>query len=200
MKKEEDRQKVSEKERCWVRWNIDPESPFELKIYVTCMQKWCIKTKWERETMWLTKNLPFQTFFSALMPYTVTLLAYFEIFSSFWVPAISALTRSVENFIIAQINLQRFAFLINVKKSKRAKSNSPTGNRTRVFRVKAEYPNRLDYRGKCTCHRKSLSLIPGLLTVLWQALYQMPSTLHLHRIFQRLSFSFFNMFVAKSFI
>ena len=49
----------------------------------------------------------------------------------------------------------------------KCKSNSPTGNRTRVFRVKAEYPNRLDYRGTCTCHRKSYSLIPGRWTVLW---------------------------------
>ena len=30
----------------------------------------------------------------------------------------------------------------------KAKNGSPAGNRTRVFRVKAEYPNRLDYRGK----------------------------------------------------
>ena len=29
-----------------------------------------------------------------------------------------------------------------------AKSSSPSGTRTRVFRVKAEYPNRLDYKGR----------------------------------------------------
>ncbi len=29
--------------------------------------------------------------------------------------------------------------------------NSATGTRTRVARVRAEYPNQLDYSGSCTC-------------------------------------------------
>jgi hypothetical protein len=33
------------------------------------------------------------------------------------------------------------------RKSPRAAS--PAGTRTRVFRVRAEYPNQLDYRGWC---------------------------------------------------
>ena len=41
---------------------------------------------------------------------------------------------------------------------KKAKRSSSTGNRTRVSRVRAVYPNQLDYRGLLHVYRKLISI------------------------------------------
>jgi hypothetical protein len=49
-----------------------------------------------------------------------------------------------------------------VEKKKKANKNSVAGTRTRVSRVRAEYPNQLDYNG----YILSLSFIPIVIEIL----------------------------------